>query len=138
MDFKTGYNPHLVLQSCFGKKRGSFIFFFFFFFLFLKMYLLDFIVFYFRCFLASRYRNIIMIWKRVWVCILHSWQVLVFCCYLDIFTGNSLVERFFSTSDTRQCMVEKKLCRHARLVSHVSIISVRWTIMYRLINKGPD
>lgn len=58
----------------------------------------------------------------------------VFCSYLDIFTGNSLVERFFSTSDTRQCMVEKKLCGHARFVSHMSIISVRWTIMFRLVN----
>lgn len=121
-----------MLWSWFGKKKGSQILFFSFF----KNYLLDFIVFYFRCFVASRYRNIHMIWKEFWVwnCILHSWEVSFFCSYLDIFTGNSLVERFFSTSDTRQCTVERKWCGHARFVSHMSIISVRWTIMYRLVN----
>ncbi len=72
MDFKTRYNQ--VLQSWFGKKRGHRYFSLF------KNYLLDFIVFYFCYFLASRYRNINMIWKEFWVwnCILHSWEVLVY------------------------------------------------------------
>lgn len=129
MDFKTRYSPHQVLQSWFGKKRGHRYFFFF------KNYLLDF-VFYFHCCLASRYRNINDL-KRVLSLKLHFTQSRGFGFFVLIQTylqATSLVERFFSTSDTRQCMVEKKLCGHARFVSHMSIISVRWTIIYRLVN----
>lgn len=126
MDFN--YRRQSTIRvSLVNKKRGHFLS------LILKNVFTWFYCFLFP-FLVSRYRNIHMIWKRVLSLKvhLHSSEILLLLLFRQIW-----VERFFSTSDTSQCMVAKKPRERPRSASHKSIISVRWTIMYRLEKKSP-